>query len=91
MQVAAQLDCGFELVQIRTGTARTKAYPNTPIVGSDEAVREEMKHVLEMSKGARGGQQRINVKALGTIMRKSIGKGGSGDAGLGEFGRVIGL
>ncbi|KAG8699544.1 hypothetical protein FRC08_005226 [Ceratobasidium sp. 394] len=39
MQVAAQLDCGFELVQIRTSTARTKAYPDTPIVGSDKAIR----------------------------------------------------
>ncbi|KAG8727840.1 hypothetical protein FRC10_005572, partial [Ceratobasidium sp. 414] len=89
--VAAQHDCGFELVQIRTGTAKTKAYPNTPVVGSDEAVRDEMKNMLEMSKGARGMQQSTNVKALGKVMRKSIGKGGSGDTALGEFGKAIGL
>ncbi|KAG8727942.1 hypothetical protein FRC10_005453 [Ceratobasidium sp. 414] len=91
LQVAKLLDCGFELVQIRTGPARAIAYPNTPITGSDAGMRNEIRNVLQMSKGARGRQQRLNTKALGKIMRKSIMNGGSGDIALGEFGKATGL
>ncbi|KAG9083225.1 hypothetical protein FS749_006208 [Ceratobasidium sp. UAMH 11750] len=91
LQVATQHDCAFELIQVRTGAARTTTYRNIPVVGTDKAVQNEIKHVLEISKGARGKQQRINVKALGRIMRESIGKGESADIALGEFGRLIGL
>ncbi|KAG8735736.1 hypothetical protein FRC10_010219 [Ceratobasidium sp. 414] len=91
LQIATQHDCAFELIQVRTGAAKSTAYPNTPIVGTDEAVQSEIKNVLEMSKGARGKQQKMNVEGLGRVMRESIGKGGSGDIALGEFGRLIGL
>ncbi|QRV82561.1 glycosyltransferase family 1 protein [Ceratobasidium sp. AG-Ba] len=91
MQIAHQHNCGFELLQIRTGPAKRTAYPNTPILGTDEAVRDEIKNILTMSKGARGAQQRINVKALGKVVRKSLAKGGSGDVALEEFGKLIGL
>ncbi|KAG8793768.1 hypothetical protein FRC12_001696 [Ceratobasidium sp. 428] len=91
LQVTAQHDCGFELIQVRTGPAKTTSYPNVPIVGSDQAVRDEIKNILNMSKGARGKQQRINVKGLGKVMRESIGKGGSGDIALGEFGQLAGF
>ncbi|QRW10567.1 glycosyltransferase family 1 protein [Ceratobasidium sp. AG-Ba] len=89
--VAKNLDCGFELIQVRTGPAKSKAYPDILITGSDEAVREEINNVLEMSKGAKGLQQRLNMKALGQIMRKSIQKGGSGDRALEELGHAIGF
>ncbi|KAG9122614.1 hypothetical protein FRC07_000937 [Ceratobasidium sp. 392] len=91
LQVATQHDCGFELIQVRTGPAKTTAYPDTHVDGSDMAVRNEIRNILDMSKGARGKQQRINVKGLGRVIRESIGKGGSGDIALGEFGRLIGL
>ncbi|KAG9077496.1 hypothetical protein FS749_010608 [Ceratobasidium sp. UAMH 11750] len=91
LQVATQHDCAFELIQVRTGAARTTTYRNIPVVGTDKAVRNEIKHVLEMSKSARGKQLRINVEALGRIMRESIGKDGSANIALGEFGRLIGL
>jgi hypothetical protein len=94
MQIAAQHDCGFELIQIRTGAARTVAYGrdgDISIVGSEEAVRGEIQKVLRLTKGARGVQQRLNVKALGKVMRESVGKGGSGDVALERLGKVIGL
>ncbi|QRV96219.1 glycosyltransferase family 1 protein [Ceratobasidium sp. AG-Ba] len=45
LHIAKQHDCGFELLQVRTGLAKTTAYgPNGDlvIVGSEEAVREEI-------------------------------------------------
>jgi hypothetical protein len=96
MQIATQHDCGFELIQVRTGTAKSTAYTRdsdtpTQVHGTDDAVRNEVKRVLGLSKGARGVQQRVNVRALGKVMRESIGVGGSGDLALERFGRDIGL
>jgi hypothetical protein len=94
MQVATQHDCGFELIQVRTGAARSTAYlsgTDRPVVGSDEAVREEIRTVLEITKHGRGFQQRLNMKALGKVVRRSIEKGGSGDMALERFGKAIGL
>ncbi|KAG8731414.1 hypothetical protein FRC10_001763 [Ceratobasidium sp. 414] len=61
------------------------------ITSSTEAVREEVRKVLEMTKGARGRQQRLNVKALGKVARGAIEAGGSGDVALETFGKAIGL
>ncbi|QRV82562.1 glycosyltransferase family 1 protein [Ceratobasidium sp. AG-Ba] len=91
MQVTSQHDCGFELRQVRTGPAKRPAYPNVAVIGTEEAVRDEIRDILEMSKGSRGRQQRANMRALGQVMRDSIAKGGSGDIALGEFGKLIGL
>jgi hypothetical protein len=94
LQLAAQQDCGFELLQVRTGLAKNAAYRDSgdiPIVGSDEAVREEITKVLEMTQGRRGVQQRLNANALGKVIRDSLEQGGSGDRALERFGKTIGL
>ncbi|KAG9083889.1 hypothetical protein FRC06_004324 [Ceratobasidium sp. 370] len=94
MQIAKQHDCGFELMQVRTGMARSVAYdPNgdIPITGSDEAVREEVQRVLKMTKGERGTQQRLNIQALGKLARESTETGGSADVALERLGKAIGL
>ncbi|QRV81798.1 glycosyltransferase family 1 protein [Ceratobasidium sp. AG-Ba] len=94
LHIAKQHDCGFELLQVRTGVAKTTAYgPNgdLAIVGSEEAVREEICNVLEMTQGVRGKQQRQNVRALGKVARESIAPGGSGDVALERFAKEIGL
>ncbi|CAE6369388.1 unnamed protein product [Rhizoctonia solani] len=94
MQIAGVHDCGFELVQVRTGPAKSTAYRNgaeIEIVGTDEAVRDEMRHVLKLSKGPRGEHQRINIKTLGRVIAESLGPGGSGDVGLENFGNAWGL
>ncbi|KAG8743737.1 hypothetical protein FRC10_011519, partial [Ceratobasidium sp. 414] len=94
MLIARQHDCGFELMQVRTGLARSVAYdPNgdIPITGSDEAVREEVKKILKMTKGERGAQQRLNIQALGELARESMEAGGSADVALEKLGKAIGL
>ncbi|KAF8687058.1 Glycosyltransferase family 1 protein, partial [Rhizoctonia solani] len=94
MQIAEIHDCGFELLQIRTGPAKSKAYQNgteIEIAGTDDAVRGEMKQILDMSKGARGEQQRMNTRRLGRTIRDSLSPGGSGDLALEDFGAVLGL
>ncbi|KAG8740146.1 hypothetical protein FRC10_004705 [Ceratobasidium sp. 414] len=94
MHVARQHDCGFELMQVRTGPAMSVSYRlhgDTQIIDSTKAVREEVRKVLETTKGARGKQQRLNVKALGKIARGATDAGGSGDVALESFGKAIGL
>ncbi|KAG9085084.1 hypothetical protein FS749_004704 [Ceratobasidium sp. UAMH 11750] len=94
MHVARQHDCGFELMQVRSGPAKSVAYGpdgDIEIIGSTKAVREEVQKVLEMTKGGRGTQQRLNVKALGKVARRATESGGSGDVALERFGKAIGL
>ncbi|QRV75674.1 glycosyltransferase family 1 protein [Ceratobasidium sp. AG-Ba] len=94
MQMSRQLDCGFELLQIRTGTARTVSCGSAgdiSIIGSDEAVQEEVRNVLEMTKGPRGAQQRLNAKVLGKVVAESVGDEGSADVALRRLGAFLGL
>ncbi|KAF8605608.1 UDP-Glycosyltransferase/glycogen phosphorylase [Ceratobasidium sp. AG-I] len=94
MQIATQHDCGFELIQVRTGAARSVAYQqgsDVIVYGTNEAVRDEIKKVLALSKGSRGEQQRRNTKALGEVVLASLTKGGSGDENLGRLGELLGL
>ncbi|KEP48857.1 UDP-glycosyltransferase 74C1 [Rhizoctonia solani 123E] len=94
MQLATVHNCGFELLQVRTGPAKSTAYQNgkeVKIVGTDIAVREEMKQILELSKGPRGEHQRMNASLLGEVITDSLGPGGSGDLGLEKFGKELGL
>ncbi|KAH7332791.1 hypothetical protein B0J17DRAFT_632080 [Rhizoctonia solani] len=61
VQIAGVHDCGFELLQVRTGPAQSVAYQNgtdVKIVGTEDAVREEMGRILALSKGPRGEHQR---------------------------------
>ncbi|KAG8793769.1 hypothetical protein FRC12_001697 [Ceratobasidium sp. 428] len=92
--VAGHHDCGHELLQVRTGAAKSVAYArgtNMKIDGTGKAVREEIKMILSGAKTGRGAQQRLNTRALGKIMMESIGKGGSGDVSFEQFGAAIGL
>ncbi|KAF8703174.1 Leukotriene A4 hydrolase, C-terminal, partial [Rhizoctonia solani] len=94
IQIADTHDCGFELLQVRDGPAKSTAYrrdTRIEIVGTDEAVREEMRKVMELSKGPRGHHQRRNIRALGQVISRSLAPGGSADVGLEEFGKSLGL
>ncbi|QRW23590.1 glycosyltransferase family 1 protein [Rhizoctonia solani] len=94
IQVASVHDCGFEFLQVRTGDARSVAYRNgfeVEILGTEDAVRDEMKQILKMSKGVRGKHQRMNVRMLGKVVTDSLGPGGSGDIALWKFGQAVGL
>ncbi|GAB1528119.1 Leucyl aminopeptidase yscIV [Rhizoctonia solani] len=94
IQIVDTHDCGFELLQVRDGPAKSTAYrrdTRIEIVGTDEAVREEISKVMELSKGPRGHHQRRNIRALGQVISRSLGPGGSADVGLEEFGKSLGL
>ncbi|KAH7332789.1 hypothetical protein B0J17DRAFT_146256 [Rhizoctonia solani] len=94
MQIANVHDCGFELLQVRTGPAQSVAYQNgtdVKIVGTEDAVREEMRRIIALSKGPRGEHQRANMRLLGKVVADSLGSGGSGDMGLERFGKGLGL
>ncbi|KAH7322137.1 hypothetical protein B0J17DRAFT_772848 [Rhizoctonia solani] len=94
MHIANVHDCGFELLQVRTGPAKSTAYQNgqdIEIVGTDDAVGREMKQILELSKGPRGEHQRVNARLLGKVISDSLEGGGSGDQSLEKFGKVLGL
>ncbi|KAF8605587.1 hypothetical protein BDV93DRAFT_521432 [Ceratobasidium sp. AG-I] len=94
LQVATQNDCGFELIQIRTGPAKNIAYqPHTDAVvsGTDEAVREEIRRILQLSRSPKGRQQRRNIKALGTVVLKSLAKDGSGSKDMQRLGKLVGF
>ncbi|CEL58898.1 UDP-glycosyltransferase 74C1 OS=Arabidopsis thaliana GN=UGT74C1 PE=2 SV=1 [Rhizoctonia solani AG-1 IB] len=94
MLIATIHDCGFELLQVRTGPAKSKAYRSdsaTKIVGTDDAVREEMKRILELSNGTRGAHQRANARALGKVITDSLVREGSGEVALRKLGNVLGL
>ncbi|CAE6522489.1 unnamed protein product [Rhizoctonia solani] len=93
-QIAGVHDCGFELLQVRTGPAKFISYQNgtdVEIMGTEDAVREEMRRILALTKGPRGEHQRVNVQLLGRVVTQSLGSGGSGDMELERFGRVLGL
>ncbi|CAE6482197.1 unnamed protein product [Rhizoctonia solani] len=94
MQIATLHNCGFELLQVRTGPAKSTAYQNgseVEIVGTENAVREEIRHILELSKGPRGTHQRMNARMLGKVIAGSVTPGGSGDIALERFGKGLGL
>ncbi|CAE6482207.1 unnamed protein product [Rhizoctonia solani] len=94
MQIATTHNCGFELLQVRTGPAKSTAYQigrEVKIVGTHDAVREEMSEILELSKGSRGQHQRTNARLLGRVLSDSLAPGGSGDRDLLKLGKALGL
>jgi hypothetical protein len=87
-------DCGFELLQVRTGAAKSTAYQNgreTEIVGTEDAVGGEIREILRLSKGVRGEHQRRNARLLGQVIIDSLKQGGSGDLDMERLGRTLGL
>lgn len=94
LQVGAQNDCGFELIQVRTGLAKNKVYqPHTDafVSGTNEAVRGEIGRILQLSHGSKGHQQRHNIKVLGAIVLKSLAEDGSGTEQMQRLGKLMGF
>lgn len=87
------LDTGFELLQVRSGPGAKKAYRGGPegteIVGSEEAVREEIKSVLTMCQGEVGERKRANAQRVRDLIREARQKDGSVDKELEAFGRWL--
>ncbi|KAK1973398.1 glucosyltransferase [Colletotrichum cereale] len=57
----------FEVMQIRTGSAKAKARRGGPdILGSEDAVRHEFQEIFRMTQGPEGKQVRANAQHLAT-------------------------
>ncbi|KAF4805741.1 UDP-glycosyltransferase [Colletotrichum siamense] len=60
----------FEIMQIRTGSAKAKARRGGPdIIGSEEAVRQEFEEILRKTKEAEGKRIRENTQNLAAELR----------------------
>ncbi|KAF4832801.1 UDP-glycosyltransferase 1 [Colletotrichum tropicale] len=60
----------FEIMQIRTGSAKAKARRGGPdIIGSEEAVRQEFEGILRKTKEAEGKRIRENTQNLSAKLR----------------------
>ncbi|KZT56665.1 glycosyltransferase family 1 protein [Calocera cornea HHB12733] len=74
------LDTGFELLQIRNGPVKGKAYRGGPfgteIVGTAAAIREEMRAVLVACQGQEGMRKRANAEKIRKRIRHALGPGG---------------
>ncbi|KZO99005.1 glycosyltransferase family 1 protein [Calocera viscosa TUFC12733] len=74
------LDTGFELVQVRDGPFKGKAYRGgingTEITGRDEAVAKEMEEVLSALRGEEGKRKRVNAQKVKQLIRDAHRPGG---------------
>ncbi|KZO90748.1 glycosyltransferase family 1 protein [Calocera viscosa TUFC12733] len=88
--VSQVLDTGFDLVQVRTGVPLPAlrgdlAAGGTPVVGTEDAIREELRGVLESAQGKDGVRKRENAKRVRELILQGVGKGGSAERALGEL------
>ncbi|KZT56239.1 glycosyltransferase family 1 protein, partial [Calocera cornea HHB12733] len=71
---------GFELLQVRTGPAATRAYRGGPdgtkIVGTDEAVKEEIQTVINACRGGEGAGKREAAKRAQKAIQAYMVPGG---------------
>ncbi|KZO99007.1 glycosyltransferase family 1 protein [Calocera viscosa TUFC12733] len=66
--ISEVLDTGFELLQVRDGPIKGKAFRGgsngTEITGTDEAIREEIDAVLKACQGPEGKRKRANAERV---------------------------
>ncbi|KZO90767.1 glycosyltransferase family 1 protein [Calocera viscosa TUFC12733] len=91
--VSEVLDTAFELLQVRVGLGQKKAFrggPNgTDIIGTEEAIKAEMKDVLKRALGEEGKQKRANASKVKQIIHDSEMPGGQVDQHFELFGKLI--
>ncbi|KZT56672.1 glycosyltransferase family 1 protein [Calocera cornea HHB12733] len=81
--VSEVLDTAFELLQVRARLGHNKAFrggPNgTEIVGTEEAIKAEMKDVLTRARGEEGRRKRANAGKVQQLIREALVPGGQVD------------
>ncbi|KZO90747.1 glycosyltransferase family 1 protein [Calocera viscosa TUFC12733] len=87
------LDTAFELLQVRIGPGKGKTYRGGPegteIVGTEEAIKGEMKEVLSMCAGDEGRRKREKAAEIKQIIQDARKSGGQLDHHYELLGRVI--
>jgi hypothetical protein len=83
------LDTSFELLQVRNGPFKGKAYRGGPegteIPGTAEAVAKEMDEVLAAAQGEEGARKRANALKVRQQIWEAHQAGGSIEKYLGAF------
>ncbi|KAG9051282.1 hypothetical protein FS837_009548 [Tulasnella sp. UAMH 9824] len=83
--LSQQLDCGFELIQVRTGPGAQQPRRGGIIQGTDEAVTAEVKEVTKGLGGEIGQKKRFNLAELRVRLAKSLELGGAADSETEKF------
>ncbi|KZO98991.1 glycosyltransferase family 1 protein [Calocera viscosa TUFC12733] len=91
--VTEVLDAAFELLQVRTGLGQKKAFrggPNgTDIIGTEEAIKAEMRDVLKRARGEEGKRKMANASKVRQIIHDSQMPGGQVDQHYELLGKLI--
>jgi len=87
------LDTAFELLQVRCGLGQKKALrggPNgTDIIGTEEAIKKEIRDVLQMCRGEEGRRKRANARRVRQIIQEAEISGGQVDQHFEMLDKVI--
>ncbi|KAG8955361.1 hypothetical protein FRC04_008712 [Tulasnella sp. 424] len=83
--LSQQLDCGFELIQVRTGLGARQPRRGGIVQGTEEAIKAELKEVLECLGGEVGRKKLSNLVELRARLAKSLELGGAADSETERF------
>ncbi|RDX55143.1 UDP-Glycosyltransferase/glycogen phosphorylase [Lentinus brumalis] len=71
------LDVSFELIEVRHGAGAGKIYRNGRVpVGTVDAVKAEMRDILERAYGEEGARKRANILSLGKTLQTAWSENG---------------
>ncbi|KAG9002475.1 hypothetical protein FRB94_003835 [Tulasnella sp. JGI-2019a] len=83
--LSQNLDCAFELMQVRTGKGAAAPYRGGKVEGTSEAVAAEFKQVLADLKGEVGDHKRRNLQKLHQQFVDAMREGGQCEGDLREL------
>ncbi|KZT56679.1 glycosyltransferase family 1 protein [Calocera cornea HHB12733] len=87
------LETAFELLQVRTGIDQKKAFRGglngTDIIGTEEAIKAEMRDVLHRARGEEGRRKRANANKAKQLIHDAHMPGGQVEQHYQLFGKVI--
>ncbi|TFK86898.1 glycosyltransferase family 1 protein [Polyporus arcularius HHB13444] len=77
VHLSETLDVSFELIEVRHGAGAGKIYRNGRVpVGTIDAVKAEMRDILERAYGAEGARKRANILRLGNTLQTAWSENG---------------
>lgn len=84
--LAEEVNVAYELIEVRNGCGLGKIYRNgrTP-VGTIDAVKEEMRGVLDRAFGADGAEKRARLQVLRKKLQAAWGEDGVARREVGAF------
>ncbi|EJU03977.1 UDP-Glycosyltransferase/glycogen phosphorylase [Dacryopinax primogenitus] len=91
LSVSQVLDTGFDLLQIRTGAPGSPALRDdinaggTTILGTEEAIKSELRDILERAQGKDGARKRENAQKAKAVILNAVNQGGSAHKAFGEL------